>query len=196
MNDYTPRPRTRVLTIPNILTAVRILLIPIIIGTFYFPLGWGNIIACVLFAIAGITDSLDGFIARKLGQSSKLGEFLDPVADKLIVATALVLIVSREHVWYVTLTAAVIIGREIAISALREWMAEIGARRKVAVSKLGKFKTIAQIVGLSMMLFYQDLWGIPIYWIGLGMTILAAILTLWSMVLYLKAAWPDLSREA
>lgn len=152
--------------------------------------------ACVLFAIAGITDSLDGFIARKLGQSSALGEFLDPVADKLIVATALVLIVSRDHVWYVTLTAAVIIGREIAISALREWMAEIGARRKVAVSKLGKFKTITQIVGLSMMLFYQDLFGLPIYWMGLGMTIVAAVLTLWSMVIYLKAAWPDLRGQA
>jgi len=196
MNDYTPRPKGRILTIPNILTGIRILLIPLIVGTFYFPLGWGNIMACVLFAIAGITDSLDGFIARKLGQSSALGEFLDPVADKLIVATALVLIVSRDHVWYVTLTAAVIIGREIAISALREWMAEIGARRKVAVSKLGKFKTITQIVGLSMMLFYQDLFGLPIYWMGLGMTIVAAVLTLWSMVIYLKAAWPDLRGQA
>jgi CDP-diacylglycerol--glycerol-3-phosphate 3-phosphatidyltransferase len=196
MNVSTPIPKRVWLTLPNILTGIRILLIPLIVGMFYIPLGLGNIIACVLFAIAGITDSLDGFFARRLGQSSALGAFLDPVADKLIVATALVLIVSRDHVWYVTLTAAIIIGREIAISALREWMAEIGARRKVAVSKLGKFKTITQIVGLSMMLYAQDLLGLPIYWLGLGMTILAAILTLWSMLLYLRAAWPDLREGA
>jgi CDP-diacylglycerol--glycerol-3-phosphate 3-phosphatidyltransferase/cardiolipin synthase len=179
-------------TVPNLLTALRIVLIPVIVGLFYLPYGWGDVLAGVLFAVAGITDTLDGYVARRLGQVSHLGTFLDPVADKLIVATALVLIVSRNPVWYVTLTACVIIGREIAISALREWMAEIGARRKVAVSALGKFKTIAQIVGLSMMLFYQPLWGLPVYWIGLALTVLAAVLTLWSMVLYLKAAWPDL----
>ena len=184
---------TSPLTIPNLLTGLRIVLIPVIVGLFYLPYGWGDVVAGLLFALAGITDSLDGYIARRTGQVSPLGEFLDPVADKLIVATALVLSVTRNPVWYVTLTAAVIIGREIAISALREWMSELGARHKVAVSSLGKFKTVAQIVGLSMMLFYEDLWHIPIYWIGLGLTILAAILTLWSMVLYLQAAWPDLS---
>jgi len=170
-------------------------LIPVIVGLFYLPFGWGDVAAGLLFAVAGITDTLDGYIARRTGQESPLGEFLDPVADKLIVATALVLIVSRNPVWYVTLTAAVIIGREIAISALREWMAEIGARRKVAVSALGKFKTIAQIVGLSMMLFYEDLWGLPIYRLGLALTVIAAVLTLWSMVLYLQAAWPELNRQ-
>jgi len=182
-------------TIPNLLTGLRIVLIPVIVGLFYLPFGWGDVAAGLLFAVAGITDTLDGYIARRTGQESPLGEFLDPVADKLIVATALVLIVSRNPVWYVTLTAAVIIGREIAISALREWMAEIGARRKVAVSALGKFKTIAQIVGLSMMLFYEDLWGLPIYRLGLALTVIAAVLTLWSMVLYLQAAWPELSRR-
>ncbi len=130
----------------------------------------------------------------KLGQVSPLGAFLDPVADKLIVATALVLIVSKNPVWYVTLTAAVIIGREIAISALREWMAEIGARHKMAVSGIAKFKTIVQIVGLSMMLFQQDLFGLPMYWAGLALTVLAAVLTLWSMAVYLRAAWPELTR--
>jgi CDP-diacylglycerol--glycerol-3-phosphate 3-phosphatidyltransferase len=183
-------------TIPNLLTGLRIVLIPVIVGLFYLPSGWGDVMAGLLFAVAGITDTLDGYIARRTGQVSPLGEFLDPVADKLIVATALVLIVSRNPVWYVTLTAAVIIGREIAISALREWMAEIGARRKVMVSALGKFKTIAQIVGLSMMLFYRDLLGIPVYAIGLGLTVIAAILTLWSMVRYLEAAWPELSGDA
>ena len=183
-------------TIPNLLTGLRIVLIPVIVGLFYLPYGWGDILAGLLFAVAGITDSLDGYVARRLGLVSPLGEFLDPVADKLIVATALVLIVTRNPVWYVTLTAAVIIGREIAISALREWMAEVGARRKVAVSSLGKFKTIAQIVGLSMMLFYENLWGLPIYAIGLVLTVIAAVLTLWSMGIYLRAAWPELSRES
>ena len=114
------------------------------------------------------------------------------MADKLIVATALVLIVTRNPVWYVTLTATVIIGREIAISALREWMAEIGARRRVAVSALGKVKTSAQITGLAMMLYYYDLFGLPIYRIGLSLTVVAAALTLWSMGIYLRAAWPEL----
>jgi CDP-diacylglycerol--glycerol-3-phosphate 3-phosphatidyltransferase/cardiolipin synthase len=180
-------------TIPNALTGLRILLIPVIVGLFYLPYGWGDILAGLLFALAGITDTLDRYVARRMGTVSPLGEFLDPVADKLIVATALVLIVTRNPVWYVTLTATVIIGREIAISALREWMAEIGARRRVAVSALGKVKTVAQITGLAMMLYYYDLFGLPIYRIGLSLTVVAAVLTLWSMAIYLRAAWPELS---
>lgn len=179
-------------TIPNLLTTLRIVLIPAVVVLFYLPYPWANMACGLLFAVAGITDSIDGYLARKLGQVSPLGAFLDPVADKLIVATALVLIVSRDPAWYVTITAAIIIGREITISALREWMAEIGARHRVAVSSLGKFKTIVQIVGLSMLLFQQDLLFLPIYDIGLVLTILAAVLTLWSMVAYLRAAWPDL----
>ncbi len=161
---------------------------------FYLPSAWSDRAAGLLFLLAGVTDSLDGWIARKTGQVSPLGTFLDPVADKLMVATALVLIVSRDHDWYLALTAAVIIGREIAISALREWMAEIGARGKVAVSALGKVKTVAQIVGIALLLYRVPLWGVPVYEIGLGLTALAAVLTLWSMALYLKAAWPDLNR--
>ena len=179
-------------TIPNLLTALRIVLIPAVVVLFYLPYGWSDMACGLMFALAGITDSFDGYLARKLGQVSPLGAFLDPVADKLIVAVALVLLVSRDPHWYVTLTAAVIIGREIAISALREWMAEIGARHRVAVSSMGKYKTIMQVVGLSMMLFRQDLLFLPTYDIGLGLTALAAVLTLWSMVAYLKAAWPDL----
>jgi CDP-diacylglycerol--glycerol-3-phosphate 3-phosphatidyltransferase/cardiolipin synthase len=186
-------------TIPIALTWGRIVAIPLIVLLYYMPYHWSDQAAGVLFALAGITDSFDGYLARKWGQTSRLGEFLDPVADKLIVATALVLIVfaaRAEPRWIGVLTvlsAAVIIGREIAISALREWMAEIGARRKVAVSGLGKFKTIVQIVGLSMMLFRWNLWGIPIYEIGLVLTVIAAILTLLSMVQYLRAAWPELT---
>lgn len=179
-------------TIPNLLTGLRIVLIPAIVALFYLPYHWSDMACGLLFALAGITDTFDGYLARRLGQVSPLGAFLDPVADKLIVAVALVLIVSRDPAWYITLTAAVIIGREIAISALREWMSEIGARTKVAVSSMGRFKTIVQVTGLSMMLFRQDLWGLPIYDLGLALTVLAAVLTLWSMVAYLQAAWPDL----
>lgn len=161
------------------------------VALFYLP---AHRAAGVLFLVAGITDSLDGWVARRTGQVSPLGTFLDPVADKLMVATALVLIVSRDHEWYLALAAAVIIGREIAISALREWMAEIGARKKVAVSSLGKIKTVAQILGIAALLYREDLMGLPVYQTGLGLSALAAVLTLWSMVLYLRAAWPDLSR--
>ena len=178
--------------LPNALTWLRIIMVPAIIVLFYLPYGWADPAACAGFALAGITDSLDGYYARKWQQTSRLGAFLDPVADKLIVATALVLIVSKDPRWFVVLMATVIIGREIAVSALREWMAEIGARGKIAVSGWGKIKTIVQIVGLSMMLFRQDLLGLPIYRMGLALSMVAMLLTLWSMILYLRAAWPEL----
>lgn len=179
-------------TVPNILTWIRIAAIPLVILAFYAPYHWSNVAACVVFAAAGITDTLDGYLARKLGQITRLGAFLDPVADKLIVAAALVLLVTRDTRPLVVLMAIVIIGREIAISALREWMAGLGQRRKVAVSLLGKYKTIFQIVGLSMMFYRSNLGPLQIYNIGLYLTVLAAVLTLVSMVSYLRAAWPDL----
>ncbi|HYM36550.1 MAG TPA: CDP-diacylglycerol--glycerol-3-phosphate 3-phosphatidyltransferase, partial [Steroidobacteraceae bacterium] len=170
-------------------------------------LHWADPAAAVAFIVAAITDWLDGYFARRFGQMTALGAFLDPVADKLMVATALILLASFDTnssklVWFnnaniiVSVTAAVIVGREITISALREWMAELGARRKVAVSSLGKVKTIFQMTGLSMMLFRENLFGLPIYELGLYCLIAAAILTLWSMVLYLKAAWPDLRENS
>jgi len=167
-------------------------MIPAIVMLFYLPYWWADPAACAGFALAGITDSLDGYYARKLGQTSRLGAFLDPVADKLIVAAALVLIVSKDPRWFVVIFAIVIVGREIAVSALREWMAEIGARGRIAVSVWGKYKTIMQIVGLSFLLFRRDLFGIPVYQIGLVLTAVAAALTLWSMILYLRLAWPEL----
>ncbi len=179
-------------TVPNILTWIRIAAIPLVIVAFYAPYHWHNLAACIVFSAAGITDTLDGYLARKLGQITRLGAFLDPVADKLIVATALVLLVSLDPTILVVLMAIVIIGREIAISALREWMAELGQRRKVAVSLLGKYKTIFQVVGLAMMFYRSDLLRLPIYEIGVGLTVLAAVLTLVSMVAYMRAAWPDL----
>jgi len=167
-------------------------MIPGVVILFYLPFWWAHPAAGVGFALAGITDTLDGYFARKLGLTSRLGAFLDPVADKLIVAAALVLIVSADPRWYIAIMATVIIGREIAVSALREWMAEIGARGRIKVSMLGKYKTIMQITGLSMMLFRHNLLGIPIYKLGLLLTAVAAVLTLWSMILYLRLAWPEL----
>jgi CDP-diacylglycerol--glycerol-3-phosphate 3-phosphatidyltransferase len=182
--------------LPNTLTWLRILMIPGIVVLFYLPFWWAHPAAGVGFALAGITDTLDGYFARKLGQTSRLGAFLDPVADKLIVAAALVLIVSRDPKWYLVIAAIVIIGREIAVSALREWMAEIGARGRIKVSVLGKYKTIMQIFGLSLLLFRQDLLTIPIYSLGLVLTAVAAVLTLWSMILYLRLAWPELRNSS
>src|ERR1700756_5567455 len=180
--------------LPNTLTWTRIASIPLIILLFYMPYGWADPAAGLLFAAAGITDTLDGYFARRLGQTSRLGAFLDPVADKLVVAVALVLLVSKDTRPLIVLTAIVIIGREITISALREWMAEIGQRRKVAVSQIGKYKTILQIVGLSLMLYRWRLFGLDTYWLGVILTVVAAVATLVSMVVYLRAAWPELRR--
>jgi CDP-diacylglycerol--glycerol-3-phosphate 3-phosphatidyltransferase len=183
--------------LPNTLTWLRILMIPAILALFYLlPYPWADPAACAAFALAGITDTLDGYYARKLGQTSRLGAFLDPVADKLIVAAALVLIVSKDPRWFVVIVAVVIIGREIAVSALREWMAEIGARNRIKVTVLAKYKTIMQIVGLSLLLFRQNLFGIPTYRAGLVLTAVAAVLTLWSMIQYLRVAWPELRGSA
>jgi CDP-diacylglycerol--glycerol-3-phosphate 3-phosphatidyltransferase len=179
--------------IPNILTWLRILAIPLVVVLFYLPHKWADGFAAILFAAASITDSLDGYLARRMGLTSRLGAFLDPVADKLIVAVALVLLVSKNPHWVVVMSACVIIGREIAISALREWMAELGQRAKVAVSGLGKIKTILQMVGLSLMLYRYPILGIDIYHLGLYLTVAAAVLTLWSAASYLRAAWPVLS---
>jgi CDP-diacylglycerol--glycerol-3-phosphate 3-phosphatidyltransferase len=210
--------------LPNTLTWLRIFAIPLVIVLFYLPYTWADPAAGLLFALAGITDSLDGYLARRMGQTSRLGAFLDPVADKLIVAVALVLLVSKdmpriivpglegldggyatlraETVHFILVVSAVIIiGREIAISALREWMAEIGQRGKVKVNQMGKLKTILQIVGLSCMLFRWDLpilpgISLPIFEIGLVLTVIAAFLTLLSAISYLRAAWPDLRGHA
>src|ERR1700675_389748 len=194
MSTSTPEANGRSLwNLPNALTWLRILMIPAILALFYLlPFWWADPAACAAFALAGITDTLDGYYARKLGQTSRLGAFLDPVADKLIVAAALVLIVSKDPRWFVVMMAIIIIGREIAVSALREWMAEIGARGRIKVSVLAKYKTIMQIVGLSLLLFREDIFGIPTYKLGLFLTAVAAVLTLWSMIQYLRLAWREL----
>jgi CDP-diacylglycerol--glycerol-3-phosphate 3-phosphatidyltransferase len=178
------------LNLPNSLTWIRIILIPLIVLVFYLPYAWAGPTAAIIFSLAGITDWLDGYFARRLNQTSAFGAFLDPVADKLMISTALVLLVSRHPGLMVALPGAIIIGREIAVSALREWMSELGERQHVAVSGIGKYKTTAQITALIMMLWGQKLWIIPMYAIGYGFLLAAALLTLWSMWKYLAAAWP------
>lgn len=178
------------MNLPNMLTFSRILMIPLLVISFYLFDEYGRIGAAVLFALASITDWLDGYLARKLNQATPLGAFLDPVADKLIVSTALILLVGYYSSIWITIAAMVIIGREIVISALREWMAELGKRSNVAVSSIGKIKTTMQMIAIIMLL------GVPldsVLWpYAFATLIAAAVLTLWSMIIYLKAAWPDL----
>ncbi len=182
------------MNLPNILTLSRIVMIPVFVAVFYLPVEWRYLVSAIIFAIAGVTDWLDGYLARKLNQSTPFGAFLDPVADKLMVAVALTVLIEEHASLALTLPAMVIIGREIVISALREWMAEVGSRASVAVSYIGKIKTTAQMVSIIMLLAVPPGGGL-IASGGLVLLYLAAILTLWSMVLYLKAAWPDLFPE-
>ncbi len=178
--------------IPNILTLLRIVLIPVFVLVFYLPVGWARVGCALVFALAAVTDWFDGFLARRWSQTSPFGAFLDPVADKLMVAVALLLLVQSEPTPALAIPAAVIIGREITISALREWMAELGARGRVAVSMIGKVKTAIQMIAILLLIYERPLWGLPIYTIGFLLLYLAAILTLWSMFVYLRAAWPSL----
>lgn len=180
------------MNIPNTLTLLRIVLLPVLVVLFYLPVKWSDMACAIVFALAAITDWLDGYLARKLNQSTPFGAFLDPVADKLMVAIALVLLAERFSAWWFTLPAVVIICREIVISALREWMAELGARTTVAVSYIGKLKTTMQLVAIFGFLYVgADASGIS-FSIVMVMLYLAALLTLWSMVIYLRAAWPVL----
>lgn len=172
------------MNIPNLLTVLRVLLIPVFILLFYLPFSGSHMAASAVFAIAAVTDWFDGYLARRWEQSTPFGAFLDPVADKLMVAVALVLLVEEHHTLWLTLPAAIIIGREIVVSALREWMAELGARAQVAVSNLGKWKTAAQMLALVILLANPP---VVSFWVVLGflLLIIAAALTLWSMLHYL-----------
>lgn len=190
-----PPPLTPLWNTPNLLTLLRILLIPVFVLVFYLPTRWSPYVAAAVFSAAAVTDFVDGYLARRWGQTSPLGAFLDPVADKLMVAVALVLLVQADPRVLLVLPAVVIIGREITVSALREWMAEIGARAQVAVSAIGKLKTTAQMVSIILLLLRDSAMGPWVYYPGLALLYLAAILTLWSMWLYLQAAWPALSGE-
>jgi len=180
--------------VPNLITLSRIILIPLIVGIFYLPDDWlsyqnKNITACAIFIVAAVTDWLDGWLARRLNQTSAFGAFLDPVADKLMVAAALIILVQLERVD--AIIALIIIGREIAISALREWMANIGAGRSVAVSFLGKIKTVSQMVAIPMLLYHDSIGAFDPQRVGTWLIVFAAALTLASMAYYLKLALPQ-----
>jgi len=192
------------LTVPTMLTLLRIVMIPVLVVVFYLPYGWTNFAAAAIFGLAAITDWLDGAIARRFQQYSAFGAFLDPVADKLMVATALFLIVQGHPTAWMALWAAVIVGREIAVSALREWMAELGQRARVAVATVGKIKTIAQMVALLCLLYAinpskpprpMPWMGSFVFHVGDWLLAIAALLTLWSGYEYLRAAWPVLRAE-
>src|SRR5690606_38108242 len=164
--------------------------IPLVVIVFYLPVPWARPASGLLFGLAGLTDYFDGYLARRLGQTSTFGAFLDPVADKLNVATALVLLVQADPEYSLAIVAAIIIGREITVSALREWMSELGARAHVAVTFFAKWKTTLQIIGIGLMLYRDPLLGIETYPVGTALLFIAAALTLWSMIDYLRAAWP------
>lgn len=195
--------------LPNILTLFRILVIPVFVVVFYLPVWWAHLGAAIIFTLASITDWLDGYLARAFQVSSRLGEFLDPVADKLMVSIALVLIVGESQFQFVSapttivtvpaaalaIPAAVIVSRELVVSALREWMAEIGKRTSVAVSWMGKVKTFVQMIALIVLLYCGPATHAGIILIGYLFLYIAAVLTIWSMVIYLKAAWPDLRSQ-
>ncbi|NGY03141.1 CDP-diacylglycerol--glycerol-3-phosphate 3-phosphatidyltransferase [Solimonas terrae] len=183
------------LNLPLILTMLRVAVIPVVLGLFYVPWAHARQIATVLYAAAAVTDWLDGYLARRWGQTTRFGAFLDPVADKLLVAVCLVMLLRDAYVQntpadLLGVLVAIIIGREITISALREWMAELGQRTSVAVSWVGKWKTGFQMTAIGMMIWKIPTFGLPWYSMGYWLLFVAAALTIWSMVNYLRAAWP------
>ena len=187
------KPMKLPISLPNILTSLRILLIPVLVVVFYLPFEWRYLAAAIVFAVASATDWLDGYLARKLNEMTPFGAFLDPVADKLLVATALVLLVEVQASAILAVPAIVIVGREIVVSALREWMAQYSEKRSVAVSLIGKIKTGFQMVSIIILLANGAEKDNNFVLIGYVSLYVAAALTLWSMFLYLKLAWPDLS---
>lgn len=179
--------------VPIFLTWLRIAMIPLVVGLFYLPVGWvpaRDAIAAVAFIVAALTDWFDGWLARRWNQTSAFGAFLDPVADKLMVCAALLVLLDLNRVD--SFIALIIIGREITISALREWMAKIGASGSVAVHWLGKFKTAAQMVAIPCLLYWRPIHGVSLQWVGKVLIIVAAVLTVWSMCYYLRRAWPEI----
>lgn len=179
-----------ILNVPNSLTLFRILLVPVFIAVFYLPYDWAPTLATFVFWLASITDWFDGYLARKLNQQSKLGAFLDPLADKLMVICALVLLVAAhpDNNW-ILFSSLIVIAREIIVSSLREWMSEQGKASKVAVSFFGKAKTVAQMFAILFLIYEQDLFGLPTFLFGVGLLVWAAILTLLSLIIYLNSAW-------
>lgn len=183
------------MNLPNMLTVLRVAVIPVVLVLFYLPVPYSRQIALVLYALACITDWIDGYLARKWGQTSKFGAFLDPVADKLLVTVSLVMLLESEPGGILAVLVAIIIGREVTVSALREWMAELGQRTSVAVGIVGKLKTIVQMVAIGCMIWKIPTFGVPWYSLGFYLLFIAAALTVWSMLIYLRAAWPFMKQE-
>tara|TARA_B100000029_G_scaffold513077_1_gene611512 strand:- start:439 stop:1014 length:576 start_codon:yes stop_codon:yes gene_type:complete len=183
------------ITIPNILTGFRIGAIPLVVVIYYLPFSWAGQVSGIIFGMAAVTDWLDGYLARRLNQSTKFGEFLDPVADKLIVTTALVVLVQNHPSIVMMIVAIIIIGREIAVSALREWMSKVGAGIQVKVTYFAKWKTTLQMFGIGFRLYEEPSFGIPIYELGMVLLIFASLLTILSMIDYLRSAWPVLIKQ-
>ncbi len=190
------------MNIANLLTSFRILCIPLLVFFFYLPVSWGQTTAAIIFAIVGWTDWFDGWVARTFDMQSRLGEFLDPVADKLMVAASLILLVEQHATFWIAIPAVVIISREITVSALREWMSEYGERSAIKVVNIAKFKTLMQLSAIFFLLLagregeitsiwdhsWLYMWGYVFLYVAVG-------LTLWSMVIYLQATWPLLSKD-
>jgi len=181
------------MNIPVFLTLLRILLIPVIVFLYVLPYPWAHPVAAIVMAVTAFTDWLDGYLARSLSQTTQFGAFLDPVADKLLIAVSLVMVLSSHAIPYLGIASAIIISREIAISALREWMSVIGKRVSVRVSQVAKYKAAIQMVALGILVWYNPASPDWFRWLGTICLYVAAILTVWSMCIYLKAAWPDLS---
>jgi CDP-diacylglycerol--glycerol-3-phosphate 3-phosphatidyltransferase len=181
-------------TIPTGLTLGRVAAIPLLIVAFYIPGDVSHLVSAILFALASITDWLDGYLARRWKQTSSFGAFLDPVADKVLVAVALILLLQADPRVLLAVPMAIIIGREITISSLREWMAMLGERTSVAVTQVAKFKTTFQMFAIGFMLWQRPEFGIPVYEVGVALLLIAAALTIWTMAMYLKAAWPILRK--
>ena len=184
------------ITLPTAITLFRIVLIPLFVLVFYLPFAWGNLAAAAIFAMASFSDWVDGYLARMLKQESAFGAFLDPVADKLMVVAAIVMLVQAHPSIYVVMPSIIIIAREICISALREWMAGLGKSATVKVSFIGKAKTSAQLFSLFLMIYEEPIGEIPVFEIGLGFYFLAAVFTLVSMFIYLRAAWPVIKKNS
>ena len=193
MDDAARKPMH--ITIPTALTLFRILLLPVMVIVFYAPFHGANIAAALIFVAAAITDWLDGWVARRWNMGSAFGAFLDPVADKLMVAATLFLLVQENPTPLMAITSAIIVGREISISALREWMAEIGQRAHVRVATLGKVKTTLQIIAIVVLLYQHDLEGLRLFHVGETLLVAAAVLTIWSAIVYVRAAWPVLREQ-
>ncbi len=188
--------------LPNLITLFRILLIPVLVVVYFLNIPFRETVIASIFVLAALTDWLDGYLARRMNAMTKLGAFLDPVADKLVVSSALVLLASDSsvldrviHPMPFAIAVTIIVGREIAISALREWMAELGERGAVAVGAVGKIKTAVQMIAIALLLYALPVYGLPIFRIGEIMLYVAALLTLWSMIEYLRAAWPYLMEK-